>query len=117
MKIMEHVKFYLFFVRLTHKGRDYEFMGGCAAKADDLPWAHRSPDGWHQHMETTIHYSQPTPWADFYLGGCLAAFYVFTPEVFEEVAGFNTIWSKMAYQTLGRILKFPWNWGNNLTVN
>lgn len=56
-------------------------------------------------METSIHYSQQTPWADSYLGGCLAAVCVFDPEVFEEAGGFNIISSKKVFQNVGGVLR------------
>lgn len=54
-------------------------------------------------METTIHYLQQTPWADFYLRDCLADFCVFASEAFEEAAGFNTISPRKVYQSVGRV--------------
>lgn len=56
-------------------------------------------------METTIHYSQQTPWADFYLEGCLAAFCVFGPEVFEEAGDFNIISSRKVFQNVRGVLR------------
>lgn len=39
-------KILLFFLQGSHiKKEIINSWGGCSAKADDLPWAHRSPDG------------------------------------------------------------------------
>lgn len=110
MKTKVHVQLYLFFVRLTGKGRNCGFVRGALLKVTCrghvVPRWLTLKYGNHHSLFTAHSTSRFLSW------GCPAAFYVVSPEALEEAYDF--ISSREIYQTLGRVLRQELEFGEKL---